>query len=807
MTGYLSPEAYYCSGGAVQNLRGKSFAYSSKTIGADAITTTINQGITLNTNAMNLSKSDLSMTITVDGQAYTVNDYTITDPTINYRGGDNKITVAFGGVPVTVEVDMTGLAKKAWEEDNAGILNKGTVTKDDIDAINAAIASGKENPELTPQDLTDLYNKLAAAQWQADNEAVINITNPTINDYDNITAVKDAYDNLPPDVKQHIGATVTDAIADSTEKVEQIVDEGSNEFIGSYVSDEDNNVYTAPTSENIEQILSGQDDWNKLTTAEKNAVNEKLIAQGGKGYEGLVADAEKFIEDNKTSFIKDYVSDEDGDIYKKATSDNIDQILLGKDAWDQMSQLEKDAVNKVLTADDGKSYEDLIADANKVIAESKASFIKDYVSDEDGNIYKKPTSDNIDQILSGKDVWDQMSQAEKDAVNAALIADGGKSYEDMIADVANVIAETQSSFIKDYVSDEDGNTYKEATSENIDQILSGKDAWDKMSQAERVAVNAALVADGGKSYDDLIAEAEDLVEESQASFIKDYVSDKKGNMYKKPTSDNIDQILSGKDAWDQMSQAEKDAVNEALVANGGMPYEDLITEADKVIKENKASFIKDYVSDKKGNIYKEATSDNIDQILAGKDAWDKMSQAEKDAINAELIAKEGKSYEDLIAIAEKVVEESQASFIKDYVSDKKGNIYKKATSDNIDQILAGKDAWDKMSQAERDAVNAELIAKGGKSYDDLIATAEKMVKDNQTSFIKDYVSDKKGNVYKKVTSDNIDQILAGKDAWDKMSQAEKDAINAELIAKGGKAYEDLIAGAEKAVKGTTDSFR
>ena len=65
-----------------------------------------------------------------------------------------------------------------------------------------------------------------------------------------------------------------------------------------------------------------------------------------------------------------------------------------------------------------------------------------------------------------------------------------------------------------------------------------------------------------------------------------------------------------------------------------------------------------------------------------------------------------------------------------------------------------------------------------------------------SKFIVDkYLSDKDGNVYKEVNSSNYQQILSGKDAWSKLSQAEKDAINAILMEKMGKTYEQLLVSA------------
>ena len=57
---------------------------------------------------------------------------------------------------------------------------------------------------------------------------------------------------------------------------------------------------------------------------------------------------------------------------------------------------------------------------------------------------------NYKQILSGEDVWNSLTQSEKDAVNKALIAAGGKTYEELIAVAKSVEAAVNSPNTRDY---------------------------------------------------------------------------------------------------------------------------------------------------------------------------------------------------------------------------------------------------------------------------------------------------------------------------------------------------------------------
>ena len=70
-------------------------------------------------------------------------------------------------------------------------------------------------------------------------------------------------------------------------------------------------------------------------------------------------------------------------------------------------------------------------------------------------MYKEATAKNYEQILSGKADWDKKSQAEKDAINAALMANGGKSYEELLK-LSGEIKENSEGFIKKYLTGQDG---------------------------------------------------------------------------------------------------------------------------------------------------------------------------------------------------------------------------------------------------------------------------------------------------------------------------------------------------------------
>lgn len=74
-----------------------------------------------------------------------------------------------------------------------------------------------------------------------------------------------------------------------------------------------------------------------------------------------------------------------------------------------------------------------------------------------------------------------------------------------------------SDFILDYVSDSYGNQYYSATQNNATRILSGMGSWSALSSVQRGQINAQLRANGGKSYQALVQEAQRISLSSYSS--------------------------------------------------------------------------------------------------------------------------------------------------------------------------------------------------------------------------------------------------------------------------------------------------
>ncbi len=402
-----------------------------------------------------------------------------------------------------------------------------------------------------------------------------------------------------------------------------------------YLSDDGGTtLYTEATADNYAQILSGASDWEALT--DKVQVNEDLTnANSGTEltYPMLLEQAQA-IADEVNAFEENYLmADSDGDLYTEATADNYAQILSGLSDWNSMSEEAQKAVNADLTAandDETLTYEDLLAQA----------FQQAYLTDANGDgPYTVADADNYEQILSGAADWNLMSDDAKAAVNAALqevSGDDSLTYDTLLTNA----------FEATYLSGDDGELYIEATAENYEQILAGKDTWDNMSDEAKAQVNADLTAawqaaghDGELTYEDLLGQAQAMEFEE-----KYLMADGDGDLYIEATPDNYEQILAGEADWEALSDEAKAQINADLTAawqaagnEGELTYPMLLEQAKALETAN--AFIYNYVSDNDvDNPYLEATVDNYQRILAGEDTWNAMSQAEQDAVNAILTA-------------------------------------------------------------------------------------------------------------------------------------------------------------------------
>ena len=590
---------YWCSGGAVTGVG----PYSVYDVGSSTFTA---DDVTVSASGLPASgtvgKNNFTVQVAVGGANYTVGDYSFTDQMVDVENGDATVGFNVGGAMITKVVPEAAVPAI----DGLEFLT---------DAEKATF-KGQLNGAATDAQVKAVVD--AAKKQAADNAAKLKKDAADAIDVDTQAAINaiDNLDNLTPAEKQ----TKKDEITAAANKAKDAV----------------NNAASPSAVESAKQ---------------QGSADMTLIQSKAEAMDSIAANA-------------------------KAAKEEIDKLGNLTKAEKNMKKAEVDnaaeaAKNAVNAAADANGINHAVQNGQAAIAFAEAKAVA-----EDG------VMEAAKEAKKGIDALKDLSSEEKAALKAEIDdeADEAKVAIDNAADEDAVLAALDNAeaafldtlddavaqdFVNAFTTGKDG-LYKEINSNNADQILAGKESWAEMTDEQKAKANALIEAgtDGAiATYDDYVLACETFVKEEADKFVKNYLTGEDGQMYKEATAKNYEQILSGKADWDKKSQAEKDAINAALIANGGKSYEDLLKLSGE-IKENSDSFIKKYLTGQDGQIYKEATRQNYQQILSGKEAWDKMSQDEKDAINAVLVANGGKTYEELLKTAQEIEKQIAAENAK-----------------------------------------------------------------------------------------------------------------------------------------------
>ena len=561
--------------------------------------------------------------------------------------------------------------------DNAAAAAKNSITNaDTVEKVNTEKQSGLDNLSLvhTKADATDAINK-KLSDTQTAIDQMTNLTE------DEKTSYKQAADAS--------AATAKEAVSNATSSVE--IASAKDAGIANLELNKSRAETVDEINRKLSETIAAIDALEHLNSEGKAA--QKAAAQGAAdiakaavpnaGSDDLAGILEsleaalKEATDHAVSadFIDAYLNDNaDGTVYDDVTSANIDSIVSGQDPWNNLTEEQKTIVNQTIAAlneekadVDYRTYQDYLDDVAAVMENSKTAFIEEYVSDEQGEVYKESTVDIYYHLLSGKETWDGLSQAEKNAIDEALVAAGSKPYEELLNGAKDAVDASANDFIGKYVSDSEHNIYKHITGENYAQIISGLETWNNLNQAEKDAVNQMLTEAGGKTYEELFEQAQNYLDMATNAFIKKHMTDDKGKVIIKVSQDTYDKILGAESDFNKLPQDQKDEINRKLREAGSeKTYEQLLAEAKKAVSASADGFIDKYVSDIKKNIYKNADKNNYKQILSGEDVWNSLTQSEKDAVNKALIAAGGKTYEELIAVAKSVEAAVNSPNTRDY---------------------------------------------------------------------------------------------------------------------------------------------
>lgn len=325
----------------------------------------------------------------------------------------------------------------------------------------------------------------------------------------------------------------------------------------------------------------------KDLTVQQQAIVDQIIKDGSNftTYQDYLDNADKYLDQYSTKFIKNHMT-QDNDIITEVKLSTLDNILGGEKEFGELSQSEKNAINKKLkTAGATQTYEEMLTDAHMLAKENASTFVKDYLT-VDNQVVTEVNQKTLDAILSAESEYSTLTQSEKDEVNAKLKASGStQTYEEMLAKAKAMLEGTADGFLKIHMTDSRNELITVVTRENLDKIINGEMDFNALTAAQKNKVNAELKAAGAtQTYEEMLATAKKMVQQNANDFIDKYVSDRSRNIYKTANQSNYAQILSGQEVWNQLSESEKNAINELLIHSGGKTYEELLKQANEIKK-------------------------------------------------------------------------------------------------------------------------------------------------------------------------------------------------------------------------------
>ncbi len=306
----------------------------------------------------------------------------------------------------------------------------------------------------------------------------------------------------------------------------------------------DNNITTDNADIIDSMIRSAEDLYIGMTDGEKpqSAVDKTKL-------DALKEAFEDFLEDSANDFAKEYLTtDKDGlTEFDNSTNridseptdeDYADRLIRAKLAFDDLSQAEQAAVDKIFNSPTVPQLykETFDVDGATILSDEQIAdnFIQKYLTI-NGDIIKEATSSNYNKILTAESPYNALTDTQKDLVNEKLVNAGGVEYPELLAsakvikasvEAVKPLCELTDSDIegitdlsdeekqalkdaRDFIKENlmyDGSVITSATSQTKPTIRNANTPYESLSSLAKTAVNGALTGTyKGKTYPELLA--------------------------------------------------------------------------------------------------------------------------------------------------------------------------------------------------------------------------------------------------------------------------------------------------------------
>ena len=378
-------------------------------------------------------------------------------------------------------------------------------------------------------------------------------------------------------------------------------------------------------------------------------------------------------------------------LFKVLTKENQDQI---KTAYENAYT---EAGMKKATGCNLSAYEIVVAEANTLILNAKTALdtsLKDAQSLDSTNFTANSYA-ALKTVMDESSLLVQSTTSTLDQLSQELLKlDGAKKALINISGL-KAIVDQSSTYAKDSYTTRSYTAYETSLNEAKKVLENGTSTVEDITKAQS-ALNAAAAslvkkADFSK-LNEKVQEASEGLESN-----KDMLEEESYNNFKKEL-DDCNLVLSN----DESTQAKVDEtlahLNAYLEDNSNFVYK-VVTLEEKVAPKVEAS----------------------NELLAQTPIVQEQPQVVAPTVETKNV--EPTKVETVVK--QEVTSTAANNFIKTYLTSASGNIFTSANNLNYQKILSAMPSWVKLSTADKNAVNVELVNKVGKKYQRLLQEAQK----------------------------------------------------------------------------------
>ena len=378
-------------------------------------------------------------------------------------------------------------------------------------------------------------------------------------------------------------------------------------------------------------------------------------------------------------------------LFKVLTKENQDQI---KTAYENAYT---EAGMKKATGCNLSAYEIVVAEANTLILNAKTALdtsLKDAQSLDSTNFTANSYA-ALKTVMDESSLLAQSTTSTLDQLSQELLKlDGAKKALINISGL-KAIVDQSSTYGKDSYTTRSYTAYETSLNEAKKVLENGASTVEDITKAQSAlsAAAASLVkkVDFSK-LNETVQEASEVLESD-----KDMLEEESYNNFKKEL-DDCSLVLSN----DESTQAKVDEtlahLNAYLEDNSNFVYK-VVTLEEKVAPKVEAS----------------------NELLAQTPIVQEQPQVVAPTVETKSV--EAAKVETVVK--QEVTSTAANNFIKTYLTSASGNIFTSANNLNYQKILSAMPSWVKLSTADKNAVNAELVNKVGKKYQRLLQEAQK----------------------------------------------------------------------------------